>query len=59
MCTYTSMTDLKKDAKNFSQDIEAKARTAEDHAEGKPSSETWNKVKIKARDAADDLKRDL
>ena len=53
------MTDLKKDAKNFSQDIEAKARTAEDHAEGKPSSETWNKVKIKARDAADDLKRDL
>jgi hypothetical protein len=56
---YDSMTDLRKDAKNMAQDIEAKVRTAEDHAEGKPSFETWNKAKIKARDAADDLKRDL
>lgn len=59
MCMYDSMTDLRKDAKNMAQDIEAKVRTAEDHAEGKPSFETWNKAKIKARDAADDLKRDL
>ena len=59
MCIYCIMADLKKDLKNAAQDAEAKLRTAEDHAEGKPSSETWNKAKIKARDAANDLKRDL
>jgi hypothetical protein len=46
---------LRKDLKNISQDIEAKARTAEDKAEGKPASETWNKAKIKARDVADSV----
>ena len=47
------MTDVVKDAKNAAQDIEAKAKTAEDHAEGKPSSETLNKAKVKVRDALD------
>lgn len=53
------MTDLRKDAKNFEQDVRAKADTAKDHAEGKPSSETLNKAKTKAGDAAKDLKKDL
>lgn len=47
------MTDLVKDAKKLEQDVEAKAKTAKDHAEGKPSSETLNKAKIKVRDALD------
>jgi hypothetical protein len=34
-----------------SQDLEAKAKTSEDHAEGKPSSETLNKAKVKVGDA--------
>lgn len=54
-----SMTDIKKDLKNAGQDIEAKAETAKDHAEGKPSSETLNKAKVKTEDAAQDVKRDL
>ncbi|MGA7043625.1 MAG: hypothetical protein WCF03_08525 [Nitrososphaeraceae archaeon] len=37
--------------KNKIQGTEAKAKTEEDHAKGKPSSETLNKAKIKARDA--------
>ena len=45
------MTDIAKKFKNASQDIEAKVKTEEDHARGKPSSETLNKAKIKARDA--------
>jgi len=53
------MVDLRKDMKNLAQDIEAKAKTAEDKAEGKVTSENWNKAKIKARDVADDLRRDL
>ena len=53
------MTDIGKDLKNIRQNIEAKADTAKDHAEGKPSSETLNRAKIKARDAANDLRRDL
>ena len=53
------MTDIKKDMKNLGQNIQAKADTAKDHAEGKPSSETLNRAKIKAGDAAKDLKRDL
>jgi hypothetical protein len=46
---------LRRDLKKVGQDIEAKAKTAQDKAEGKPASETWNKAKIKARDAADSL----
>ena len=40
-----------KKIKDASQDLEAKAKTSEDHAEGKPSSETLNKAKVKVRDA--------
>jgi hypothetical protein len=42
------MTDIDnsvKKMKNAEQDAEAKAETAKDHAEGKPSSETLNKAK--------------
>jgi hypothetical protein len=45
------MTDIAKKLKNTSQDAEAKMKTEEDHAEGKPSSETLNKAKLKVRDA--------
>ncbi|HZA69583.1 MAG TPA: hypothetical protein VE548_07765 [Nitrososphaeraceae archaeon] len=45
------MTDPVKKVKNASQDAEAKAQTSKDHAEGKPSSETVNKAKVKVRDA--------
>lgn len=47
------MTDVVKEAKKVEQDMEAKAKTAKDHAEGKPSSETLNKAKVKVRDALD------
>jgi hypothetical protein len=53
------MTDIQKDVKNAGQNLEAKAQTAKDHAEGKPSSETLNRAKVKADDAAQDLKKDL
>ena len=53
------MTDIQKDIKNAGQSLEAKAQTAKDHAEGKPSSETLNRAKVKADDAAQDLKKDL
>jgi hypothetical protein len=53
------MTDIQKDIKNAGQNLEAKAETAKDHAEGKPSSDTLNRAKVKADDAAQDLKRDL
>jgi hypothetical protein len=43
--------DAAKKMKNAAQDAEAKAKTAQDHAEGKPSSETLNKAKVKVRDA--------
>jgi hypothetical protein len=46
---------LKRDLKHVGQDIEAKAKTAEDKAKGKPASETWNKAKIKARDVVDSI----
>jgi hypothetical protein len=50
-----SMTDVIDDAtkkvKNAEQDVRAKAKTTEDHAEGKPSSETLNKAKEKTKDA--------
>jgi hypothetical protein len=42
----TGMTDTAKKIKNAGQDFEAKVKT-----EGKPSSETLNKAKVKARDA--------
>jgi hypothetical protein len=53
------MTDMKKEIKNAAQDLEAKAQTAKDHAEGKPSSETLNKAKVKADDVVEDVKRDV
>jgi hypothetical protein len=53
------MTDIKKEIKNAGQDLEAKAQTAEDHAKGKPSSETLNKAKIKTEDAVEDVRRDI
>jgi hypothetical protein len=45
------MTDIAKKIKNTFQDSEAKMKTEQDHAEGKPSSETLNKAKVKTRDA--------
>lgn len=45
------VTDTAKKIKNVGQDFEAKMKTEEEHAEGKPSSETLNKAKVKARDA--------
>jgi hypothetical protein len=48
---YCRMTDPVKKVKDASQDAEAKMKTSEDHAEGKPSSETLNKAKVKVRDA--------
>jgi hypothetical protein len=53
------MTDIQKDIKNAGQNLEAKAQTAKDHVEGKPSSETLNRAKVKTGDAAQDLKKDL
>ena len=46
-----AMTDVAKKLKDASQDFEAKIKTEKDHLEGKPSSETLNKAKVKARDA--------
>ncbi len=54
MSIYFEMTDVDdsvKKMKNTEQDFKAKAETAEDHAEGKPSSETLNKAKTKIKDA--------
>jgi hypothetical protein len=51
---YNLLTDLDKSVKkmkNAEQDVNAKAKTMEDHAEGKPSSETLNKAKEKVKDA--------
>lgn len=45
--------DAAKKMKNAAQDTEAEAQTAKDHAEGKPSSETLNKAKVKIKDALD------
>jgi hypothetical protein len=44
------MTDIAKKVKTKEQDVEAKLKTEKAHAEGKPSSETLNKAKVKARD---------
>ena len=45
--TNMIMTDVAKRIKNTFQDSEAKMKTEKDHAEGKPSSETLNKAKVK------------
>ncbi len=45
------MTDIAKEVKNKEQDAEAKLKTEKNHAEGKPSSETLNKAKVKTEDA--------
>jgi len=53
LMTDNVVDDAAKKMKNTSQDAEAKVETAKDHAEGKPSSETLNKAKVKIRDALD------
>jgi hypothetical protein len=53
------MTDIQKDVKNAGQNLEAKAETAKDRAQGNPSSESLNKAKVKGDDVAQDVKRDL
>jgi hypothetical protein len=55
----TCMKRVGKNMKNVEQDLEVKDWTAKEHLEGKPSSEKFNKTKIKARDASRDLQRDL
>jgi vacuolar-type H+-ATPase subunit H len=47
----TDTEDSIKKMKDAEQDAKANAETAEDHAEGKPSSETLNKAKEKVKDA--------
>ena len=47
----TDTDDSVKKMKDEEQDIRSKAETTEDHAEGKPSSETLNKAKNKVKDA--------
>ena len=59
MHAMSTMTDIQKEVKNAGQNLEAKAETAKDHAEGKPSSETLNKAKVKGEDIVQDVKRDL
>ncbi len=39
-----------KKMKDAQQDVDAKVETSQDHAEGKPSSETLNKAKNKVKD---------
>jgi hypothetical protein len=51
--------EIKKDMNSTGQNLEAKAETTKDHAEGKPSSERLNEAKVKIEDAAGDVKRDL
>jgi hypothetical protein len=53
------MTDIKKEIKNAEQNLEAKAQTGKDHIEGKPSSETLNRAKVKTEDVVEDVKRDV
>ena len=49
--TDNPLDDAAKKMKNSQQDAKAEAETAQDHAEGKPSSETLNKAKEKVKDA--------
>jgi hypothetical protein len=51
MLMSDAIDDTTKKVKNAEQDVRAKAETTEDHAEGKPSSETLNKAKEKVKDA--------
>ena len=51
MLMSDTIDDAAKKVKNAEQDARAKAKTTEDHAEGKPSSETLNKAKEKVKDA--------
>jgi hypothetical protein len=53
------MRHMEKNVKNVVQDLEAKDLTMKEHLEGKPSSEKFNKAKIKTRDASRDLQRDF
>jgi vacuolar-type H+-ATPase subunit H len=53
MSMSDTIDDATKKVKNAEQDARAKAETTEDHAEGKPSSETLNKAKEKIKDALD------
>jgi hypothetical protein len=53
LMTDNIIDDATKKIKNSSQDAEAEAETTKDHAEGKPSSETLNKAKVKIKDALD------
>jgi len=53
LMTDNVIDDVAKKMKNSQQDAEAETQTAQDHAEGKPSSETLNKAKVKIRDALD------
>jgi hypothetical protein len=48
-----------KNIKNVEQDLETNDLTAMEHIEGKPSSEKFNKAKIKAEEASRDLRRDF
>jgi hypothetical protein len=50
------MRRIGKSIKNVEQDLEAKDLTAKEHIEGKPSSEEFNKAKIKGEDASRDLR---
>lgn len=49
--TDNPLDDAAKKMKNSQQDAKAEAETAQDHAEGKPSSENLNKAKEKVKDA--------
>jgi hypothetical protein len=53
------MRRIGKSIKSVEQDLEAKDLTAKEHIEGKPSSEKFNKAKIKAEYASRDLRRDF
>jgi hypothetical protein len=49
--TDNPLDEAAKKMKNSQQDAKAEAETAQNHAEGKPSSETLNKAKEKVKDA--------
>ena len=51
LMTDNFIDDAAKKLKSSQQDAKAEAETAQDHAEGKPSSETLNKAKEKVKDA--------
>ena len=53
------MRRIGKSIKNVEQDLETNDLIAMEHIEGKPSSEKFNKAKIKAEEASRDLRRDF